>query len=132
MRPPAGPGLLGSLRRLLGTALEVVQVRFELIVTELEQQKLRVFDALIWAAVALVLLALGLVLAVGFVVLLLWDTYRLPAVGVLTLLFLGGAALALRIARTRLRLPEGAFAATRAELTADRTALAPRDDEPAR
>ena len=66
----ASPGLLGSLRRLLGTALELAQVRFELLVTELEGQKLRLYDALMWAAVALVLLGLGLTLLVGFVVLL--------------------------------------------------------------
>jgi len=128
----ASPGLLGSLRRLLGTALELAQVRFELLVTELEGQKLRLYDALMWAAVALVLLGLGLTLLVGFVVLLFWDTYRLPAVGVMTLLFLGGAWLALRAARARLRSPEGAFAATRAELSADREALTRGDDGPTR
>ena len=51
-------GLLASLRQLLFTLLETAQVRLELLGTELEAEKRRVLDALVFAAVALVCLAL--------------------------------------------------------------------------
>ena len=39
-------GLFQSLRRLASSGLELVQVRLELLVSELTQEKLRIFDAL--------------------------------------------------------------------------------------
>ncbi len=127
MIPPApATGLLASLRRLLGTVLEMAQVKLEIFGNELELEKRRLMDGLWWGAVALVLLALGLVLLCGFVVLLFWDAYRLAAVGALTLLFLAGAGLAWLHARRRLRSPGGLFAASLAELQRDQSALAAR------
>lgn len=124
----AGGGLLVSLRRLIATALELAQVRLELIGTELEEQKLRILAGLIWAVLGLALLVVGLVLLAGGVVLLFWEGYRLQAVGVLTVLFLGGGALVLRHGVARLSTPAGAFASSVAELAQDRAALAPRED----
>ena len=72
-------GLLGSLRQLLGTALETVHVRLELLGTELEFEKRRIFDGLVLGAVALVFLSLGLVLLCGTVILFFWEGYRLMA-----------------------------------------------------
>lgn len=122
----AAQGLMASLRRLLSTAFELAQVRLELIGNELEEQKLRILDALIWAAVGAVLLGVGLALLTVCVVLLFWEGYRLPALGVLTLGFLGGGVFVLRQARSRLQTPTGAFAASLGEIAKDRAALAPR------
>jgi len=61
-------GLMVSLRRLLATLLELAHVRLQLVLNELDQQKLRLFDALLIAAASLVALALGLVLLVAFYV----------------------------------------------------------------
>ena len=68
---------------------------------------------------------LGLLLLVGFLLLLLWDGYRLPALGVLTLLCLGGGLALLQAAKRRLRKGEPMFAATRAEFERDQAALRP-------
>lgn len=122
----AAAGLLVSLRRFAASAIELAQVRLELIGTELEEQKLRIMGGLVWAALGAMLLGLGLVLLVGFVVLVFWDTYRLQAVAILTFVFLLGGALALRHAAMRLKSVPGAFAASVAELAQDRDALAPR------
>ena len=43
-------GLFASLKRLLATLLEIAQVRLGLVLNELDQQKLRLFDALLIAA----------------------------------------------------------------------------------
>jgi len=122
--PAASGGLFRSLRRLLDTALDIAQVRLELFGSELEREKLRLFDALLRAAIGLVLVSLALVLAIAFVVLLFQETYRLPAVGVLTLAFGGGGWWLLHRAREGLRAAEGGpFALTLGEMRRDRDAL---------
>ncbi len=126
MKPEGGGGLFSSLRRLLDTGLDIVQTRLELIGTELEQEKLRLLGALWQGALALLLLGLALVCALGFVVLLFWEGYRLPAVGVLTLLLGSAGAVFLRRARRALRSPEGGlFALSLGELKRDRDGLSP-------
>jgi uncharacterized membrane protein YqjE len=117
-------GLFGSLRRLLGTAAEVARVRLALLATELELEKQRLLDGLFWGAIALVLLTAGLVLTCGFVLLLLWEGYRLAAVGVLALLLLVAGGLLLQLARRRLASPGGMFEASVAELARDHSSLA--------
>ena len=123
--PPGGPGsgLFVSLRRFAATALELGQVRLELLCTEIEQQKLRILTALVWAALGVLLIGFGMALLAGLVVLLMWDNYRLHALGALVLMFVAGGLLLLRMARNRIQSPAGAFAASSAELTQDRAAL---------
>ena len=123
----SGGGLFASLRQLLATGLEMAQVRLDLFLNEVEQEKLRVFDALLWAGLALMLLGVGVILLCGFVVVLLWDRYRLVTLGVLTLLFLGAGVLLIRAARNRLRSPAGVFGATVDELRQDLAELKRHD-----
>jgi uncharacterized membrane protein YqjE len=120
-------GLFESLRQLLHTALELGQVRLELLVTDLQLEKLRLVEVALRALLGLLLLGLGLLLLIGFLLMLLWDGYRLAALGVLTLLCLGGGALLLQAAKRRLREGDELFAATRAEFERDRAALRARD-----
>ncbi len=123
----ADAGLFVSARRLLATLLEIGQVRLELIATELELEKLRLFDALLLAVAAMLALAVGVVLLCFFIVAAVGDAYRLHALALLALLFIGGSAMGLRAARARLRSPGTLFDATAAELARDRAALMPRD-----
>jgi uncharacterized membrane protein YqjE len=121
---PPGAGLLQSLRRLASTGLELVQLRLELLANDVELQKLRIFDALAWAAVGLLLLGLGLLLCAGLLVALTPEPWRPLTLALLTLGCLGGGAWMLSQARHRLTDPGGALAASRAELARDRQALA--------
>lgn len=121
--PVQGGGLFASLSRLLGTVLETAQVRLELLGTEIEFEKRRLFDGLLWGAVALLVLGIGLVLLCGFIILLFWDGYRLAAVGVIATFFLAGGAFLMSVARKRLRNPSTMFAASVAELEQDRVGL---------
>jgi uncharacterized membrane protein YqjE len=117
-------GLFASARQLLATGVETLRVRLELLSTEVEQEKLRLFDAVLWAGMALLLLGMGLLFLCGLIVVLLWDQHRLLALGGLTVIFLGSGYWVLQIARTRLRAPGGLFASSVAELERDRSELA--------
>ena len=123
--PEPRRGLYQSLQRLLGTVLETVQLRLDLLGNELEQEKLRIFDALAWAAAALLLTGLGLLLGMGLLVALAPEPWRPLVLGLLTLACLGLGAYMFHQARQRLANPGGALAASRAELAADRAGLDP-------
>ena len=126
--PAAQPGLFAALRRLLRSSAQLALLRVDLLVTDLELEKLRLVDVALRALLGLMLVGLGLVLLIGFVLLLLWDGYRLPAVGVLMLLFLGGGVMLLQAAKRRLNEGEPMLAATREEFARDQAAL--RDEPP--
>jgi uncharacterized membrane protein YqjE len=121
--PASRVGLFDSLRRLLRTSLELAEVRLELLVADLELEKLRLVEAALRALIGLMLVGLGLVMVAGFVLLLFWESHRMAALGVLALLCLGGGFALLRAATLRLQQGDGLLAATRAELRRDHAAL---------
>jgi uncharacterized membrane protein YqjE len=110
---------------LLATAIEIAQVRLDLLSTELEIEKQRILAGLLFGVAALLVLGVGVVLACGFVILLLWDGYRLAAVGALALIFFGSGLWLMRSAQERLRSPGGLFATSVAELKRDQSGMAP-------
>lgn len=120
-------GFFSSLKQLISTVLEIAQVRLELVGTELELEKRRLFDGLLWGAIALLCLGIGLVLLCGFVVLLFWDGYRLAAVGVLSLIFVGAGLFLAINTRKKMRNQHTMFGASLNELKQDQTALRPQD-----
>lgn len=119
--------LFSSIRRLLATVLELAQVRIDLLSTEIELEKRRIFDGLLWGALAAVVLCVSLVLICGFVILLFWDTYRLAAAGILAGLFLGGGIFLVMGARRRLRNLDGMFRLSLNELEQDISGLRSTD-----
>jgi len=121
--PAKSPGLLASLRQLMDTVLETAQLRLALLSNEIEQEKLRLFDGLLWAGLALLLLGLGILLLCAFIVVLFWDSHRLLALGTLALLFLGAGTYLLARARARLQSQGGLFHSSAAELGRDRAGL---------
>jgi uncharacterized membrane protein YqjE len=125
----AQAGLFGTLRRMLANALELAQVRLQLLGTEVELAAQRLVEGLLWGAMAVLVLGLGLVLLCGLLILLVQDAYRLAAVGVLALLFLVGGLWLLGQARQRIRRASGLFEASVAELRRDRAALSPNGQD---
>ena len=116
-------GLFASLRQLLGTVVETGQVRLSLLSNEIELEKLRLYDSLLWIGVGLGLLGLGAQLLIAFIVVLFWDTDRLLILGALALLLLLGGGALLATTRARLRRPGGLFSSTVEELRRDRVEL---------
>ena len=126
--PPPRSGLLASLRRLLASALKLAETRLELLVTELEEERLHLLVLVAYGVAAFFLLGIGTLFLVIFITVALWDSNRLLALGGFTALFLAAGAvtvyLAVRHAHTRKRF----FASSLAELGRDRDVLMP--DEP--
>ena len=119
-------GLFNSLRVLAATLLAIAYTRLELLSTELEEQWEWLTSILVWALVALFCAGIGVALATLFVVVALWDSHRLLALGVLAILFLIGAAISWLVVRRKARAKPRLFAASLAELSKDHKELTPR------
>lgn len=120
-------GIFSSLRGLIASGVATLQVRLELLSTELQEEKARILGLLVYGAAALILLAVGMVFLAIFFTVLLWDSHRLLALGIFAALFLGAGGLALTIAMRLARSESRLFAASLAELAQDRAALEPRE-----
>jgi uncharacterized membrane protein YqjE len=116
-------GLFGSLKVLAATLLAIAHTRLELFSTEIEEQRAWLGSMVVWTLVALFCAGVGVVLATLFVVLALWDTHRLLALGIPAILFLLGAALTWLVVLGKARAKPRLFAASLAELSKDRKEL---------
>ncbi|MBI1965240.1 MAG: phage holin family protein [Betaproteobacteria bacterium] len=125
---PAGqaPGLLQSLRNLLATLVALLQTRLDLLATELEEERLRIGQALLWGCIALAFLVLGVVMLTFFLVVLFWDTHRVLVSGLLAFIYLAAGVTAVLVARDRLRARSKLFSDSLAELAKDREQLTSR------
>jgi uncharacterized membrane protein YqjE len=117
--PGENAGLFGQLQQSLGSLIELARDRQPLLGTELGLEKQRLATGLFWGAVAFMSLTVAAVLLCGFVILLLWAGYRLAAVGVLALQFLGCGVWLLQVAQRRLGAGSNLFSASQAELERD-------------
>lgn len=110
----------------MGTLLEMLQVRLELFNVEAQEELQRVLGLLLFGAVALVLLSLGLVFLSMLITVALWDSHRLLALAVFATLFLSLGAVCAWVARQRARAGGTRFfAASAEELRGDRERLKP-------
>lgn len=97
-RESSAPGLFDGLREaaqlVVADVIDIGRTRLELATLELEQERLRLARLWMGAAVTLFLLFVGVVLAAAWIVLLCPPAWQATALGGLTALFLGAAALA--------------------------------------
>lgn len=114
--------MFASLRGLLATALALLQTRFELLSTELEEEKLRLLGLLAYGAAAFFLINAGIVFLAIFLTLLWWEN-RLLVIGGCMAVFLSCGSAALFLARRQIQGGSRLFAASLAELKQDREAL---------
>jgi uncharacterized membrane protein YqjE len=117
-------GLMQSLRGLADTALAILATRAELLVSEIEEERLRILRLLLWGALALLFFGFGLLMLTFALVVLFWDTHRLLVVvvtGVIYLAIAVGCAVCAGRGARRPRL----FDASLRELAKDRDALRP-------
>ncbi len=121
--PGRAEGLFESLGNLGRTFLAVVQTRIEIFASEIDEERARLARIAVLAAIAALCIALAVVLAVFFLVVLFWDTDRLLAIGVLAGAFAVGGIVACLGLRAAISQRPKFLSATLAELRKDRTKL---------
>lgn len=122
-------GLLSSLRGLATTGVAILQTRLELLSVELQEEKIRVGALIAYAFAAFFFLGFGIVLLAVLLTVMLWDGQRLLPLAVFSALFLGAGAVVAGLAVSQARKSSKLFSASLAELSRDREALTPRDEQ---
>ena len=115
-------GVFASLRRLLTTILAIAHNRLELWLVELQEERWRLFDALLLAGVVVILAMMTLLVATVAIVVVCLKANRLDLVVALTLLYLVATIVGYWRLRTRLK-NWAPFSATLAELKKDKACL---------
>lgn len=118
-------GLFASLRNFAATLSGVAQTRLELLANEVEEEKLRFGQLMLFGSIALFCLAMGSMFLAIFVTVLLWDSHRLLVLGGFAVLFLSLGGVAVVMFRARASAGSRLFAASLAELGKDRRRLLP-------
>lgn len=119
----AGAGLMGSIKQLLSTVTSIASTRLELLANELQEERLRLTQMLLFTLLALFCFGVGILLLTAFIVVLFWDDHRLAALGALSAIFLAlGTLMAMRL-RSKAQARSRLFSASLAELTKDREQL---------
>lgn len=116
---PERPGILGSLRTVLSTVFEVIQIRAELFAVEAREGKCRLVGLLAWFGGLLVAVFMALFALTAAVILVFEGTARVWAAVICGLVYLGGAAFAYCGVRSRLRAGGTPFSETVAQLKKD-------------
>jgi uncharacterized membrane protein YqjE len=116
-------GLMGSVKRLLSTLTSIVTTRLELLANELQEERLRLTQMLVYALIALFSFGMGVLLLTVFIVVLFWDDHRLAVLGGLAALFFASGTLMALLLRSKAQAKSRLFSASLAELAKDREHL---------
>lgn len=126
MRDSISTSLFGSLKRVGELAVATAHSRIELFSVELREEKYRFIEALLLTAAAIALGVTALTLVTITVVVLFWENGRVPALCVLSALFVIATLVLVRLLKKRLASAPG-FSGTLRELEKDRSCFLPRD-----
>lgn len=117
--PHAGGGILAALKRMLKTLRDVLENRVELFIVEWKEERLRLFETLLLAAMGTVCALMALVMVTLTLVMVFWDTHRVLVVVLLTAGDAGASVTAFALLRSRLRKSQP-FSATLDQIRKDR------------
>ncbi|MGM0936667.1 MAG: phage holin family protein [Pseudomonadota bacterium] len=127
-RQGPGKGVLATLQRIAGIAVQMVETRIQLIAVELEEEKTTLIQLILMAGITLLFTAFGLMCLLGLIFWSVDPIYRYQALaittGVLILLAIVGAIWTLKKAKQSTLL-----GATREQLKKDSKALVGSDNE---
>lgn len=112
-------GFIDSVRTLAGSVLDLLHIRVELFAVEWQEEQERGKQLLILVVAGALLLMLGMLLLTFFIVVLFWDSYRLTAIAVVTLVYLFGGALCLWQVRAKLSKRSSPFSSSLGEFIED-------------
>jgi uncharacterized membrane protein YqjE len=121
----SGQGIFTSLKRLATNFVGILETRGDLFVTELQEEKLRIMQMLIWTVAAVALGAVGLVLLTLLLIFLCWDNpeHRIIVLAALAGLYFIGAVIAACYVRKSLSGKVKPFEETLRQLKKDRACL---------
>lgn len=126
MSGPEKPERLAiSLRGLASSLIEFTSVRLELVSIEAREEALRLGELVLYGAIAVILLGLGLTFLAVLLTVLLWDSHRLLALAVFAAVFLTLGAVAFVAAQSRLARGSRLWGASLDELERDKQRLRP-------
>lgn len=114
-------GLFDSIRNLVATSVAIIQTRLEILSTEVEEEKIRIAQLLMFAALSFFFLSLGVVFLALLLVVLFWDTNRVAVLGSLAGIFLAAGVISWLAYRTKTK--SKIFATSISELAQDRNQL---------
>jgi uncharacterized membrane protein YqjE len=120
MSEPHAPegGVFQTAHRLVKTLRAMAGNRIELFLLEVQEERVRIFDALFLLAAGLVCVMMTLIMVTFTLVIIFWDTHRLLVLGLLIAFYIVGAIWALSQLRFLLRRWQ-AFSATLAQIKKD-------------
>jgi uncharacterized membrane protein YqjE len=113
----------GSLRRIAGNALAILQTRIELVGIELAEEKDRLLFSLFIGLFSMLLGLMALITLTVLIAVAFWETYRWQALVIVTGVYIVLALTCGYKAWSHLRQSRTIFSATLAELEKDRAAL---------
>lgn len=113
----------GPLRRLGASVLTLSRIRLELFAIEAQEEKERIAGVVLWAVFAALVSGFALLMLMLLVVVALWDSYRLLALGVATAVLVAAAAAAAARLKGLLGQPSTLFHSSIGELRQDADAL---------
>ncbi len=119
----AGDGLFVSLKALSANLLGMVQTRLELLSTDIAEERERIVTLVVLALAALFCIGVGVVLLAILVVVALWESNRLFALGGMIVFFVMSGAILGWIVMNKLRSQPRPFDASISELAKDRQEL---------
>jgi uncharacterized membrane protein YqjE len=123
-------GLFAAIKNTLATLLSIGRTRIELLVTELEEEKLRLMSLWSKAIAAAFLMAVGVIMAVFCLALAFWE-HRVFVFGLFAAVFIGGALMLVASLRRQVAEPSKLFRTSLNELEADAALLRRRGEPPA-
>lgn len=117
--PPGSDGWLESLRRISESFLALVRGRFELFTVELQEEKLRLLNLLLWLGIALAIGTAGLFIGLAALALWLWEIAGYAGLIGLSLVAMAVAVGLLWGLRRKIRTDPHPFTETVAEFKKD-------------
>lgn len=116
-------GVIDSLAGVARSLLAMLHTRLELLGVEFREEIVRLGAMLLWAYLAVFFATVGVLLIVGAVIIAVWDTHRVLALGLFGAVFLAlGALTAWTLMRTARQKPR-LFEASLGELASDEAHL---------
>jgi len=111
---------MGSVKRVVSTLTSLVATRLELLANELQEERLRLMQMLLYYLFAVFYFGMGLLLFTTLIVVIYWDEHRLAVLGILSLMFFALGVLVTILLRKKSQHSESKlFSQSLAEMSRD-------------